>query len=310
MSKVKTINVDGTEINVVDYDKGDYICLTDIVKNEEGSDHIRNWMRNRNTVEFLGIWEQLNNPNFKGVEFDTFRKEAGLNSFNLTPKKWVESTNAIGIISKSGRQGGTYAHKDIAFEFCAWISPIFKLYIIKEYQRLKESESNSYNLEWDVKRVLTKANYKLHTSAIEKHIIPKTTFPIDKQWIEYAKEADLLNMALFGCTAKQWKESNPKLALKNMNIRDFASINELTVLSNLESLNAQLIKRGQSKQRRFLLLRDIAKDQLSQFEKIDFIKSIKKQSSTTYLDASNDDKNLSDFNKKLKQGLNYNPKEK
>jgi hypothetical protein len=205
-----------------------------MVRDEEGNDHIRNWMRNRNTIEFLGLWEQLNNPNFKSVEFDTLKKEAGLNSFNLTPKKWVETTNAIGIISKSGRQGGTYAHKDLAFEFGAWISPMFKLLLIKEFQRLKEIETNQFNLEWDVKRILSKANYSIHTDAIKNHIIPTLNVSKDKEWITYADEADVLNVALFGCTAKQWRESNPQLALEGKNMRDLASINQLTVLSNLE----------------------------------------------------------------------------
>ena len=202
-AKLKQIEVEEKIIAITSHNEDDYICLTDMVRGEEGNDHIRNWMRNRNTVEFLGIWEQLNNPNFKGVEFDTFKKEAGLNSFNLTPKKWIQSTDAIGIISKSGRNGGTYAHRDIAFEFGAWISPMFKLLLIKEFQRLKEIESNQYNLEWDVKRVLSKVNYHIHTDAVKNHIIPKSNYPTEKQWIEYAEEADLLNVALFGCTAKQ-----------------------------------------------------------------------------------------------------------
>ena len=174
---------------------------------EKKNDHIRNWMRNRNTVEFLGIWEQLYNPNFKGVEFDTFKKEAGLNSFNLTPKKWVESTNAIGIISVSGRYGGTYAHKDIAFEFGAWISPMFKLLLIKEFQRLKEIETNQYNLEWNVKRVLSKVNYTIQTDAVKDYIVPKSNYTKDTEWLAYAEEADILNVALFECTAKQWREA-------------------------------------------------------------------------------------------------------
>ncbi len=224
---IKQIEVDEKIIAIVSHNDDDYICLTDMVRGEEGNDHIRNWMRNRNTVEFLGIWEQLYNPNFKGVEFDTFKKEAGLNSFNLTPKKWVDTTDAIGIISKSGRNGGTYAHRDIAFEFGAWISPMFKLLLIKEFQRLKEIESNKYNLEWNVKRVLSKINYQIHTDAVKNHIIPKSNYTTNKQWIEDAEEADLLNVALFGCAAKQWKEVNPQHALDGKNMRDFASINGL-----------------------------------------------------------------------------------
>lgn len=283
-AKVKQIEVEEKIIAITSYNEDDYICLTDMVRGEEGNDHIRNWMRNRNTVEFLGIWEQLNNPNFKGVEFDRFKKEAGLNSFNLTPKKWVDSTSAIGIVSKSGRYGGTFAHRDIAFEFGAWISPMFKLLLIKEFQRLKEIESNKYNLEWDVKRVLSKVNYHIHTDAVKNHIIPKSKYSTDKQWIEYAEEADLLNVALFGCTAKQWKEANPKHALEGKNMRDFASINELAVLSNLESLNSELIKGGVEKRIRFNNMHRIAKQQLEILKKSDILKSIKKQSDSTYID--------------------------
>ena len=283
-AKIKQIEVEEKIISITSHKDDDYICLTDMVRGEEGNDHIRNWMRNRNTVEFLGIWEQLYNPNFKGVEFDTFKKEAGLNSFNLTPRKWIENTNAVGIISKSGRNGGTYAHRDIAFEFGAWISPMFKLLLIKEFQRLKEIESNKYNLEWDVKRVLSKVNYHIHTDAVKNHIIPKSKYKTDKQWIEYAEEADLLNVALFGCTAKQWKEVNPQHALDGKNMRDFASINELAVLSNLESLNSELIKGGVKKGIRFNNMRRISKEQLEILNKTDMLKSIKKESDSTYID--------------------------
>lgn len=181
MNKISTIEVENKIISIVKQNDKDYICLTDMAKGEEGSDHIRNWMRNRNTVEFIGLWETLHNPNFKPVEFDTFRKQAGLNNFNLTPKKWVESTNAIGIIAQSGRYGGTYAHKDLAFEFGAWISPMFKLLLIKEFQRLKEAEANQYNLEWNVKRILTKTNYQIHTDAIRDHIIPNKNYKQDAE---------------------------------------------------------------------------------------------------------------------------------
>ena len=283
-AKLKQIQVEEKIIAITSHNEDDYICLTDMVRGEEGNDHIRNWMRNRNTVEFLGIWEQLNNPNFKGVEFDTFKKEAGLNSFNLTPKKWIQSTDAIGIISKSGRNGGTYAHRDIAFEFGAWISPMFKLLLIKEFQRLKEIESNQYNLEWNVKRVLSKVNYNIHTDAVKNHIIPKSNYSTEKQWIEYAEEADLLNVALFGCTAKQWKEANPEHALNGKNMRDFSSINELAVLSNLESLNSELIKSGVEKRIRFNNMHRISRQQLEILNKTDLLKSIKKQSDSTYID--------------------------
>lgn len=326
MAKDRVLSVENRLISVLDVNESDYISLTDMIKNEDGNDHIRNWMRNRNTVEFLGVWESLNNSDFKGVEFDTLRTEAGLNSFNLTPRKWIELTNAKGIISKSGRGGGTYAHKDIAFEFGSWISPIFRLYVIKEYQRLKKSENDTYNLEWDVRRVLTKANYHFHTDAVQKHIIPNSKKPIDKQWLEYTEEADLLNLAVFGCTAKEWRNANPKHAKDKMNIRDFASINELMVLSNIESLSAEMIKVGGSKSARFKLMKSSAKEQLEKLKDMDLIKSVRKQSNTTYIEAQEKtgeeleqetsknilDKNkqaLSDFNKKLKKGLDYNPKD-
>ncbi len=241
-------------------------------------------MRNRNTVEFIGLWETLHNPNFKGVEFDRFRKEAGLNSFNLTPKKWIEATNAIGIISKSGRYGGTYAHKDLAFEFGAWISPMFKLLLIKEFQRLKEIETNQYNLEWNVKRILSKTNYFIHTDAIKNYILPQKDYEKDKEWLIYAEEADLLNVALFKCTAKDWREANPKLAKKGMNIRDIASINELVVLSNLENLNALMIEQNIVKKERFNQLRKTAISQLDTLNSKDFIKSLKRLSDKTYPD--------------------------
>ncbi|NPA10397.1 MAG: KilA-N domain-containing protein [Chlorobi bacterium] len=281
---MKKIQVDDKIIAITSYKDEDYICLTDMVRGEEGNDHIRNWMRNRNTVEFLGIWEQLYNPNFKGVEFDTFKKEAGLNSFNLTPKKWIEATDAIGIVSKSGRQGGTYAHRDIAFEFGAWISPMFKLLLIKEFQRLKEIEANQFNLEWDVKRILSKINYHIHTDAVKNHIIPSSNYAKNSEWLAYAEEADVLNVALFGYTAKQWREANPQQTLEGKNMRDFASINELTVLSNLESFNSELIKSKLDKQTRFNNLYRIAKQQLEILNQKDFIKSVKKISDNTYLD--------------------------
>lgn len=290
-SKIKKIEVEQKLISITNHEEEDYICLTDMVRDEEGSDHIRNWMRNRNTVEFLGIWEQLYNPNFKGVEFDTFKKEAGLNSFNLTPRKWIENTNAIGIISKSGRYGGTYAHKDIAFEFGAWISPMFKLLLIKEFQRLKQIESNTHNLEWDVKRVLSKVNYTIQTDAVKDFVLPKSTLPEAKKYIEYAEEADVLNLALFKCTARQWREANPKLALQGLNIRDIASINELAVLSNLESANADMIRKGVERAKRFKTLLEIAEYQLEKLNKQDFLKTLKKTSNDVFLSKDSSNKN-------------------
>ena len=240
-------------------------------------------MRTRNTIEFLGLWENLNNPKFNSIEFDAFRIEAGSNSFTLTPKKWIESTNAIGITSKSGRYGGTYAHKDIAFEFASWISPTFKLYLITEYQRLKEIETNQYNLEWNVKRILTKTNYHIHSDAIKNYFIPEKNYEKGTEWIGYAEEADLLNVALFNCTGKDWREANPEIAKKNMNIRDIASINELAILSNLETLNAEMIKEKIEKTERFKKLKKIAEYQLSVLNEKDFMKSIKKMNDENYI---------------------------
>ena len=284
MSKISKIKVENKLISIVKQNEDDYICLTDMVRDESGNDHIRNWMRNRNTVEFIGLWETLHNPNFKGVEFDTFRKQAGLNNFNLTPKKWVEATNAVGIISKSGRYGGTYAHKDLAFEFGAWISPMFKLLLIKEFQRLKEIETNKFNLEWNVKRILSKTNYHIQTDAIKEHIIPQKNYSKDKEWLIYAEEADLLNVAMYNCTAKDWREANKEHAKKGMNIRDFSSINELVVLSNLENLNAVMIAESIEKSKRFIQLNKISKSQLSTLDGKDFMKSLKKLNDSTFID--------------------------
>ena len=266
MTKTSIMNVQGIEIALTTINEEDFICITDIVKAKGGdaraADIIKNWIRNRSTIEFLGTWETLYNPNFKVVEFDHFRKEAGLPTFTMSVSNWIEKTGAIGIVSKAGRYGGTYAHKDIAFEFCSAISPMFKLYVIKEYQRLVELERSELALSWNVKRLLSKANYHIHTDAIKNVILPKLNISQMKQGLVYASEADLLNMALFGCTAKQWQEANPELA-KTMNIRDTATINQLIVLSNIESLNAELIKQGVSKEDRFTILRRTAEEQLT-----------------------------------------------
>ena len=280
-NKLKVQNV---EISLATIDNQDYISLTDMAKgkNDEAraADIIKNWIRNRSTLEFLGTWEILYNPNFKVVEFDHFKKEAGLPTFTISVSNWVESTNAIGILSRKGKYGGTYAHKDIAFEFGAAISPVFKLYLIKEYQRLKELESNQYNLEWNVKRILSKANYHIHTDAVKNYILP--TLSDLKEAFVYADEADLLNLAMFGCTAKQWKAANPERALKGENIRDIASINELAILSNIESLNASLIKNNVAKEERFKILVETIKEQRAVLDKVDYLKSIKKLSNETY----------------------------
>ena len=266
MTKTSIMNVQGIEIALTTINEEDFICITDIVKAKGGdaraADIIKNWIRNRSTIEFLGTWETLYNPNFKVVEFDHFRKEAGLPTFTMSVSNWIEKTGAIGIVSKAGRYGGTYAHKDIAFEFCSAISPMFKLYVIKEYQRLIELERSELALSWNVKRLLSKANYHIHTDAIKNVILPKLNISQMKQGLVYASEADLLNMVLFGCTAKQWQEANPELA-KTMNIRDTATINQLIVLSNIESLNAELIKQGISKEDRFAILRRTAEEQLA-----------------------------------------------
>jgi len=289
MSKTK-LNVNEIEIVLFKQNKEEFISLTDMAKfrdSERTNYIIQNWMRTRSTIEFIGLWEQLHNPNFKGIEFDAFRNESGSNSFTLTPKKWIEATNPKGIISKAGRYGGTYAHKDIAFEFASWLSPTFKLYLITEYQRLKEVETNKYNLEWNVKRILSKTNYHIHTDAVKNFILPDKNYEKDKEWIIYAEEADLLNVALFNCTAKDWREANPDLARKSMNIRDIASINELAILSNLETINAQMIKEKVSKYNRFNKLREIAKYQLSVLNDTDFMKSLKKLNDNIYIENKN-----------------------
>lgn len=223
-------------------------------------------MRSRSTIEYIGVWEQINNPDFNSIEFDGFRKESGLNNFTLTPKQWIEKTNAIGIVSKAGRYGGTYAHKDIAFNFGMWLSPTFQLYIVREYQRLKEAENNPLIQQWDVKRILSKTNYQLHTDAIKENIIPKLTISKTKERIIYANEADMLNLALFGYTAKDWEEANPELA-KKLNMRDTASINQLVVLSNMESYNSEMIKNGIARDVRFSALHRMAKEQLQSLDR-------------------------------------------
>lgn len=262
MSRNAIINVNGVKVSITTIDKNDYICLTDMVRSEEnGLSLIEKWVRNKNTIEFLGIWEQLNNPNFNSTEFEGIKNMAGLNRFILSVKQWIEKTGAIGIKAKAGRYGGTYAHKDIAFEFGSWLSPTFKLYLIKEYQRLKEIENNPLSKQWDVKRILSKTNYMLHTDSIKANIIPKMSISKTKERIVYANEADMLNLALFGYTAKDWEEANPELS-KKLNMRDTASINQLVVLSNMESYNSEMIKNGIPRDVRFTVLHRMAKEQL------------------------------------------------
>ena len=261
MSIVKgIINANGIDIRVSSTNENDYISLTDIARKrnpEFPADVVKNWMRSRSTIEFIGLWEQLNNPDFKLVEFDQFKQEAGSNAFVLTPQKWISATNAIGIISKSGRYGGTFAHSDIAFEFASWISPEFKLYIIKDYQRLKADESHAKAIDWNVKREIAKSNYRLHTDAIKEAMAPNLT----PQQISYtyASEADMINVALFGVTASQWRAANPKM---KGNIRDNASIEQLIVLANLECLNADYIQEGLTQRDRLIRLNKAAAFQL------------------------------------------------
>lgn len=269
------ITVENIPILVVNSNDGDYICISDIAKAKGGNtvakDVVKNWIRNRYTLEFLSTWELLYNPEFNRVEFDAFKTEAGLHTFTLSPSEWVNRTKAIGIYVKKGKYGGTYAHKDIAFEFASAISPVFKLYLIKEFQRLKNEENK--NIEWNAKRLLTKNNYLIHTDAIKNYILPNINYQKDKSWLKYAEEADILNVIIFKSTAKEWKRLNPDLA-KNSNMRDYANINELTVLSNLESHNAELIKLGKSKEERFELLSNIATYQLNILDKADEVKKI------------------------------------
>lgn len=244
MQKTSIIKVQNANIAVITSGDDDFICLTDIAKTREGdsraADIIKNWIRNRSTLEFLGTWEQLYNPEFKVVKFDHFKMNAGLPSFVLSPGAWVEETNAIGIYVKKGKYGGTYAHKDIAFEFCSAINPVFKLFLIKEFQRLKSKESKHSQSQWSLQRTISKINYRIHTDAIKENLIPKE-ITNQQAGIVYASEADLLNVALFGTTAKEWREAN---ADKSGNIRDYATLEQLVVLSNMESINALLIQQG------------------------------------------------------------------
>lgn len=249
----RSIIVKDIPINISTVNDEDYISLTDMARGSDGGDQlIYNWMRNRNSLEFLGIWEQIHNPNFKGFEFETFKSQAGLNSFSLTPRKWIESTNAIGLVSKAGRNGGTYAHRDIAFEFGAWLSPEFKLYLIKEFQRLKEQESQQSNLEWQVKRELAKVNYRLQTDAIQSNLLEG--IDSKKHGFIYADEADLINKIVFGKTRREWKEANPRL---QGNQRDHGTATDNALISNLEMQNAILIREGMPQDKRFEKLREM-----------------------------------------------------
>ena len=269
MSKVKkdTIAAKGFAIQIYTEDfRNDYISLTDIARYKnmhEPKDVVKNWLRVRDTIEFLGLWETIHNPNFKGVEFDSFRKEAGTNAFTLSPQRWIENTNAIGIISKSGRGGGTFAHPDIAMEFASWISAEFKLYLIQDYKRLKSDENSKLSLEWNLNREISKINYKIHTDAIKEYLLEDLTN--EQLSYKYASEADMLNVALFNKRAKQWREENPDL---KGNMRDYASLNELLVLANMESYNAILIGKGMEQKERMIELRKLARTQLMSIERL------------------------------------------
>ena len=269
-----TIAVKVNPVTVIRQNEADYISLTDIARyrDAERTDYIiQNWLRNRNTIEFLGIWESLNNPGFKPIEFDGFKKQAGLNSFILTAKQWIEKTGAIGLVSKPGRYGGTYAHKDIAFEFASWISVEFKLYLIKEFQRLKEDENSRLSLAWNPNRTLSKLNYHIHTDAIKAHLIPAAVTPAQAA-ITYANEADMLNVALFSQTAKQWRDSNPSL---EGNMREYATVEQLLVLANIEGMNAELIHMGLSQGERLKRLNEIAIRQMQVLTSASAIKQLK-----------------------------------
>jgi hypothetical protein len=260
--KKSVIHAKGFDIGIYTADfQNEFISLTDIAKykSDEPNDIIKNWMRGRDTIEFLGLWESLHNSDFKPVEFDGFKKEAGANSFTMSPTKWINGVNAIGIVSKSGRYGGTFAHSDIAFEFASWISPEFKLYIIKDYKRLKNDENSRLSLNWNLNREISKLNYRIHTDAIKGNLIPANLTSAQISYT-YASEADMLNVALFGIAAKQWRVENTE---EIGNIRDFATINQLLVLANMESYNAILIEKGKKQSERLIILRELAVKQLS-----------------------------------------------
>ena len=266
------INVNNNNVSVIRIGDVDYISLTDLARYKnpiEPKDVVKNWLRAKTNIEFLALWEKMNNPNVKGVEIDTFKNEAGTHYFTMSPQRWIKETNAIGIVSKSGNNGGTYAHPDIAFEFASWISPEFSLYLIKEFERLKKNEGYQNKIEWSVRRELAKTNYRIHTDSIKSNIIPILTEK-QKQYV-YANEADILNVALFGMTAKEWKDKNPNL---NGNMRDYANVLQLVILSNLENINAELIKQQLTQKERLIRLNEIAKDQFRILDNNNGIKRI------------------------------------
>jgi hypothetical protein len=263
MAKDRKIQVKEISITVISQNETDYISLTDMTTGfKDGSGLIGKWISNKNTLEYLGIWEKINNMNFNYPEFEVIEKDSGVNRFIMSVGQWVERTHAKGLLVKAGRYGGSYAHKDIAFHFAMWLSPEFQIYLINEFQRLKENENDKLQLEWSVKRLLSKTNYHLQTDAVQKHILPVIYYNKNNEWLVYAEEADLLNIALFGCSAKDWRNANPELAKKGLNIRDIATINQLTVLSNIESMNAVMIKQNIPKIERYKELCEIARYQL------------------------------------------------
>lgn len=267
--------VQNLNINLIAGSNEVYISLTDMARHknpEEPKDVVKNWIRSKNTIEFLGLWEKLHNSDFKGVEFDALMYQAGTNSFVLSPTKWIEVTGAIGIISKAGNKGGTFAHQDIAFEFASWISPEFKLYLLKEFQRLKDEEAKTKSLEWNLQRTLAKVNYKIHTDAVKEHLIPLRITKEQENFI-YASEGDLLNVAMFGMTAKEWRDKNKG---KEGNIRDYSTLEQLVVLSNLESINSVLIKQGMPQKERLIKLNDIAISQMKSLVEQSAVKKLKK----------------------------------
>ncbi|WP_317897205.1 KilA-N domain-containing protein [Aurantibacillus circumpalustris] len=267
-----TINVKGSVINVILENDTDYISLTDMIKSKDGDFFITDWLRNRNTLEFLSVWESINNPSFNYGEFATIKNQSGLNSFKISVKEWSERTNSIGVIAKAGRYGGTYAHKDIAFEFGTWISPEFKLYLIREFQRLKDEEGKSKNLEWDYRRFLTKVNYRIHTDSVKNNlIVPKySKLTKEQESYIYADEAEMLNVALFGITSRKWRKDNPEFTKQGLNIRDTANVLQLTVLSNLETLNSHFLAEKISAPDRLSKLKEASLSQLSSLSKINF----------------------------------------
>jgi len=271
MAKNKIIKVEGKEITVILVKEQEYISLTDMLKAKDGDFFISDWLRNRNTIEYLGIWETVYNPNFNYGEFAIIKSQAGLNSYKISVKEWVEKTNAIGLKATAGRYGGTYAHPDIAFEFGMWISPQFKIYLVKEFQRLKNEENDRLKLEWNLQRTLAKVNYQIHTDAIKENLIPQEITKQQASFV-YANEADLLNVALFGITAKEWRENNPN---KTGNIRDYATLEQLVVLSNMESVNALLIRQGVPQSERLLQLNKVAITQMKSLLASNTMKKLK-----------------------------------